>query len=71
MKQVKDFFKESFRLPTAEALALKELDEAKRELLRAQSSQDYAKRMVDYHSDRIKRLTAYIANNVPTMTETP
>lgn len=71
MKPIKDFIKESFRLPTAEALAVKELDEAKRELLRAQSAQDYAKRMVDYHSDRIKRLTAYLANNVPTLTEAP
>jgi hypothetical protein len=43
-------------------LASRELDEAKRELLEAQTGQDYAKRMVEYHSDRVKRLTAYVAN---------
>jgi len=48
-----------FRVPSADVLALRELEEAKRELLRSQSAQDYYKRMVDYHSDRIKRLTAY------------
>jgi len=48
-----------FRLPTADILAVRELEEAKRELLRSQSAQDYAKRMVEYHQDRVKRLTAY------------
>lgn len=54
--------KNVFDLPTAELLANVELAEAKRSLLAAQSAQDYAKRMVDYHADRIKRLTAYLAN---------
>ena len=49
----------AFRLPTADVLAVRELEEAKRELLRSQSAQDYAKRMVEYHQDRVKRLTAY------------
>lgn len=70
MNKLKDIFKELLKVPTAEALAVKELDEAKRDLLRMQSAQDYSKRMVDYHSDRIKRLTAYIANCAPTLTET-
>jgi len=43
-------------------LASRELDDAKRELLEAQTGQDYARRMVEYHSDRVKRLTAYVAN---------
>ena len=42
-------------------LASRELDEAKRQLLEAQTGLDYAKRIVDYHADRIKRLTAYVA----------
>ena len=52
--------KEYFRTPTADELAAKELDEAKRELLRALSGQDYANRIVQYHEDRIKRLTDYL-----------
>lgn len=50
------------RARTPLELASRELDEAKRELLEAQTGQDYAKRMVEYHSDRVKRLTAYVAN---------
>lgn len=48
------------RVPTADVMAVRELEEAKRELLRMQSAQDYAKRMVEYHQDRVKRLTAYV-----------
>ena len=50
-----------FTLPTADAMAIKELEEAKRELLRSQSAMDYIKRMVEYHQDRVKRLSAYVA----------
>ncbi len=50
----------TFRLPSADLMAVKELEEAKRSLLQMQSSQDYAKRMCEYHADRVKRLTAYI-----------
>lgn len=52
--------KEYLRLPSAKELAAKELAEAQRKLLDALSAQEYAKRMADYHSDRIKRLTAYL-----------
>ena len=50
-----------FRTPSADELAVVELEEAKRQLLQMQTALDYSKRMVDYHSDRIKRLTAYVA----------
>jgi hypothetical protein len=56
INQLKDYF----RLPSAKELAAKELNEAQRKLLDALSAQEYAKRMADYHSDRIKRLTAYL-----------
>lgn len=69
MTRLKNLLKDLFKLPSAEALAAQELDEAKRQLLQMQSTQDYARRMVDYHSDRIKRLTAYLDKNVPTLTE--
>lgn len=71
MKPLKDLLKDVFRVPTAEALAVTELEDAKRQLLHAQTALDYSKRMVDYHSDRIKRLTAYVANNAPTLPEAP
>jgi hypothetical protein len=53
-----------FHTPTANELAIIELAEAKRELLQMQTAQDYSKRMVEYHSDRIARLSAYIVNSV-------
>ena len=52
--------KDYFRTPTADDLAAKELEEAKRELLRELSNQDYINRIVQYHEDRIKRLTEYL-----------
>ena len=55
-----DQIKEYWRLPSAKEMAAKELNEAQRKLLDALSAQEYAKRMADYHSDRIKRLTAYL-----------
>jgi len=55
-----DQLKDYFRLPSAKEMAAKELNEAQRKLLDALSAQEYAKRMADYHSDRIKRLTAYL-----------
>lgn len=51
----------TFRLPTADLMAVRELEEAKRSLLHMQSSQDYAKSMCAYHTERVKRLTAYVA----------
>ena len=55
-----DKFKDYFRLPSPKELAAKELETAQRKLLDALSAQEYARRMADYHSDRIKRLTAYL-----------
>ncbi len=57
---MKEFLFSLLRVPTADVMAVRELEEAKRELLRSQSAQDYAKRMVEYHQDRVKRLTAYV-----------
>lgn len=55
-----NILKDYFRLPSAKELAAKELGEAQRKLLDALSAQEYARRMSDYHADRIKRLTAYL-----------
>jgi hypothetical protein len=48
--------------PSVVMLATKELEEAQKQLLQAQSSYEYAKRMADYHSDRIARLSAFLRN---------
>ena len=50
-----------FRVPSAEQLAVEELEQAKREHLQMLTAQDYSRKMVEYHADRIRRLTAYIA----------
>ena len=55
-----NLLKDYFRLPSAKELATKELEAAQRKLLDALSAQEYARRMADYHADRIKRLTAYL-----------
>lgn len=55
-----EYVKSIFTVPSAEVLALKELEEAKRKLLDAQSAREYAESMCKYHEARIKRLTAYL-----------
>ena len=57
------FFSDLIRMlqpPTTIKLAEEELEQAKRELLRAHSSQEYAHHMANYHSERIERLTEFI-----------
>ena len=57
-----------FRTPSALELAQIELEEAKRQLLNAQSATEYAARMAAYHGDRIKRLTAYVTQKAESPT---
>lgn len=59
-KNIVNALGELFRAPTAQEMAIKELAAAKRELLNMLTAQDYSKRMVEYHVDRIKRLTLYL-----------
>lgn len=57
------FFSDLIRMlqpPTTIKLAEEELEQAKRELLRAHSSQEYARHMANYHTERIERLTDFI-----------
>lgn len=56
------YFDKLWRLPSSTEMAAKELEEAKRRFLEAQSGMEYARRMSDYHADRIKRLTNYLEN---------
>ena len=41
-------------------IAKRELDEAERELLKAQAALEYARAMCQYHTDRIKRLSVIV-----------
>jgi len=52
--------KKLWATPSAEVLALKELEESKRRLLEAQTAREYAESMCKYREAQIKRLTAYI-----------
>ncbi len=60
MKQLIEYLKNIYATPSAEVIAVRELEEAKRKLLEAQSGREYADSMCKYHEARIKRLTNYI-----------
>ena len=60
MKQLIEYLKNVYTTPSAEVIAVRELEEAKRKLLEAQSGREYADSMCKYHEARIKRLTNYI-----------
>lgn len=53
---ISSIFRRLFATPSARELAQRELDEAERELLKAQSALDYAACVADYHQARIVRL---------------
>ena len=60
IRETINWLKNVYSVPSAEALALRELENAKRSLLEAQSTREYADSMCKYHEARIKRLTAYL-----------
>ena len=62
LKETVDYMKSLYQMPSAETLALRELEESKRKLLDAQSGRDYAISMCNYYEAKIKRLTAYLHN---------
>ena len=49
-----------FTPPPALVLAARQLEDAKRELLSAQSSREYADGLCRYYESKIKRLNAYL-----------
>jgi hypothetical protein len=59
MKLIQEFM-QTFRTPSADELALRELEEAQRELLKAQSGREYADSLVAYHTARIRRLSGRV-----------
>lgn len=55
-----EYVKSLYKVPSAEALALRELEDSKRKLLEAQSGREYATSMCNYYEAKIKRLSAYL-----------
>lgn len=60
MNKFFDYLKNMYATPSAEAIALRELEEAKRKLLDAQTGREYADSMCKFREAQIKRLTAYL-----------
>lgn len=60
MKFIIDKIKAAYAPPSPETLALRELEESRRELLAAHTQQEYAAKMVEFHKNKIKRLTAFL-----------
>jgi hypothetical protein len=52
--------KKHFEKPSAMALAVAELEQAKRELLAQQSAAEYHKKLAEYCQNKIVRLSGYI-----------
>lgn len=55
-----DQIKQLFKTPTADQLANREYDEARRELLMSQSAAEYHQSMIEYHIKRLLRLREII-----------
>lgn len=55
-------FRRLFAKPSPLMIAQAELEETQRQLLQAQTAQEYAASMTAYHGARIQRLTRYIAD---------
>jgi hypothetical protein len=60
IRKIYDWVKNAYATPSAEVLALRELEESKRRLLEAQTAREYAESMCKYREAQIKRLTAYL-----------
>lgn len=60
IRETIDWLKQVYTTPSAEAIALRELEESKRKLLEAQTAREYADSMCKFREAQIKRLTAYL-----------
>jgi len=60
MKNTIEYVKTLFAPPSAETIALRELEESRRELLKSQAHQEYTAKMVEYHQGKILRLTKFL-----------
>ena len=62
IRETIEWVKNVYATPSAETLALRELEDSKRRLLEAQTAREYADSMCKYREAQIKRLTAYLRN---------
>ena len=62
LKDTIEFVKSLYKAPSAEAMALRELEDSKRRLLETQTAREYAESMCRYYEVKIKRLSAYLHN---------
>jgi hypothetical protein len=60
MTNIINTLKTLYAPPTAEVLALRELEQSRRDLLDAQTQQEYSTKMVEFHKIKIKRLSAFL-----------
>jgi hypothetical protein len=60
IRETVNWLKSVYTVPSAEVLALRELEDSKRRLLEAQTAREYADSMCKYREAQIKRLTAYL-----------
>jgi hypothetical protein len=60
INELVNWVKNIYATPSAESLALRELEESKRRLLEAQTAREYAESMCKYREAQIKRLTIYL-----------
>ena len=54
------FIKSLYAAPSPETLALRELEQSRRDLLISHTQQEYSLKMVEFHKNKIKRLTAFL-----------
>jgi hypothetical protein len=59
-----NYIKALYAPPSPETLALRELETSRRELLSAQTSQEYAAKMCEFHNGKIKRLTKFLKDTM-------
>jgi hypothetical protein len=62
IRETIDWLKSVYTTPSAETLALLELEDSKRGLLEAQTAREYADAMCKYREAQVKRLAAYLHN---------
>jgi hypothetical protein len=60
IRETINWVKAVYATPSAESLALRELEDSKRRLLEAQTAREYADSMCKYREAQIKRLTTYL-----------
>jgi hypothetical protein len=60
IRELCTWVRNAYTTPSAEVLALRELEDSKRRLLEAQTAREYAESMCKYREAQIKRLTTYL-----------